>query len=343
VVALGVLALSVAAVLAGPGAAPSARDRARQAVADRAADPTRTVLRPKVLLITYDPILESEGGKQLSAYCGWNDSATLAEGYISDLKKASGGYLQYQIARKVTVDQYPLKKDGFRYDDASYLRCYRKQEDWHQPDAVDYGALFRDFKVEDEVQKRRIDEVWVFSMPYSGYWESTMAGKGAYFCNSDPVPGVRTSRAFVTMGFNYERGVGEMLEDFGHRTESIMTHVYGSWEAKKTHAWNRFTLYDRAMPGEAACGNVHFAPNSTKDYEWGNPRPVESTCDDWLNYPRLTGKKRTVTDTEWGSGDIRKHHVWWLSHLPKAAGRTDGKLNNWWAYVADLNAFPESR
>ena len=48
-------------------------------------------------------------------------------------------------------------------------------------------------------------------MPYSGCWESTMAGKGAYDCNSPPVPGVDCPRIFVMMGFNYERGVGEML------------------------------------------------------------------------------------------------------------------------------------
>jgi len=28
------------------------------------------------------------------------------------------------------------------------------------------------------------------------------------------------------MGFNYERGVGEMLEDLGHRAESILSHVF---------------------------------------------------------------------------------------------------------------------
>jgi hypothetical protein len=187
-------------------------------------------------------------------------------------------------------------------------------------------------------------------MPYSGFYESRMAGKNSYWCNSDPMPEVPTSRAFVLMGFNYERGVGEMLEDFGHRSESILTHVFGSWEPKPTHAWNRFTLYDKEikehpeLKGQTAgCGNVHYAPNSQSDYDWGNKTPVNSSCDDWLNYPHLTGKSRTVDDSDWGNGDIRKHHVWWLSHFPKAPGRTDGKLNNWWAYVADFNRYPESR
>jgi hypothetical protein len=98
------------------------------------------------------------------------------------------------------------------------------------------------------------------------------------------------------------------------------------------------------MPGKAACGNVHFAPNSTKDYEWGSKTPVLSTCDDWLDYPNLTGKARIVSTNDWGNGEIRAHHKWWLHRLPKAAGRNpDGKLNNWWGYTTDFNRYAESR
>jgi hypothetical protein len=186
-----------------------------------------------------------------------------------------------------------------------------------------------------------IDEVWLWGFPYAGFWESVMAGPGAYFCNAPPLPEVASERRFVVMGFNYERGVGEMLENFGHRAESIMRHVYGSWAPEATHAWNRFTLYDQVAPGRAACGNVHFAPNSERDYDWGNPRPVWSTCDDWLTYPHLTGERRRVDCAEWGGGDIRAHHRWWLRHLPRTEGRTAGKLNNWWSYVVDPNRFPE--
>jgi hypothetical protein len=146
------------------------------------------------------------------------------------------------------------------------------------------------------------------------------------------------------MGFNYERGVGEMLEDMGHRTEDIMRRVYGSWEHDDSTAWNRFTLYEKVAPGKAAVGTIHFAPNSTKDYEWGSKKAVLSTADDWLTYPRLTGKKRLMTSADWGGGDIRLHHKWWLSHLPKAPGRArDGKLANWWKYAVDFSKYEESR
>lgn len=297
----------------------------------------------KALVINFDPVFQSKGGKPLHEVFGWNDPRSLVEGYIEDLAECSDGYLRYQVVEWQDVDAFPVKKDGFRYTEESYLRCRAGQEAWHQPDAVDYHAIFRQFNIPHRVEQGEIDEVWLWGFPYAGFWESTMAGQGAYFCNSPPVEGIPTSRIFVTMGFNYERGVGEMLENFGHRAESIMRHVYGSWEHEETHAWNRFTLYDQVAPGRAGCGWMHYAPNSVRDYDWGNRNVVWSTCDDWLNYPHLTGERRQVDCEEWGGGDIRAHHRWWLKHLPRAPGRSEGKLNHWWPYLADFNRFPESR
>lgn len=300
-------------------------------------------LSPKVLILSFDPIIESEGGRRLSQVCGWNDPLKLAEEYRKDLNEVSAGFVAYRIVKTIIADEYPVKTDGFRDTDETYMRCFKEWKGWHQPDGIDYKAIIEKYNLARLVEKGEIAEVWMFGAPYFGYWESTMAGKGAYFCNSSPVEGVNCSRIFVIMGFNYERGVGEMLEDFGHRTESIMRRVYGSWEHNDKHAWNRFTLYDKVAPEKAACGNVHFAPNSVSDYDWGNKAFVWSTCDDWLNYPHLTGKKRLVNCSEWGNGDIRQYHKWWLRHLPRAPGRTDGKLNNWWNYVVDFNSYRESR
>ena len=87
----------------------------------------------------------------------------------------------------------------------------------------------------------------------------------------------------MIMGFNYERDVGCMLENFGHRTESIMSAVYRNHQGER-NMWD-FCRYDRITPGRASCGNVHFAPSSTSDYDWGNPRVVQSDCDDRYSYP----------------------------------------------------------
>jgi hypothetical protein len=167
-----------------------------------------------------------------------------------------------------------------------------------------------------------------------------MGGPGAFWCNAPPLAGTgHAQRRFVVMGFNYERGVGEMLEDLGHRAESILSHVFRGARGD-ANLWERFTRYDKTHPGRAECGNVHFAPNSLRDYDWGNRRQVLSRCDDWLNFPALTGAARPVDCRDWGNGDIRLHHLWWFRHFPHVAGATGGRSHNWWEYVIDPNRVP---
>jgi predicted methyltransferase len=313
-----------------PGEPPPARPQADWRV------------RPKVLLLVYDPVIESRGGKRLHEVCGWGDPERLNRELIGDLRRASGGSVQYEVVERTVLDRWPVKRDGFAYDDESFLACFEGRSKWREPDGVDYPAMYEDADVVRKVNEGKVDEVFAWGAPYFGWWESNMAGPGAHFCNSDPTEEPRLKRRFVFMGFNYERGVGEALESYGHRAESILAHVFerlGPWEAKETHAWNRFTLHDKVAPGRAAVGNVHFAPNSEADYDWGNRRPVESTCDDWLSFPDLRGRARRVNCEEWGGGDIRAHHRWWFEHLPRAPGETDRIRNAWWSYVADVNSY----
>ena len=304
----------------------------------------KTYLDVKVLVLDYDPIVAQEGGLRLHAVCGWSDPQTLAKGYMDDIRKASGGYVRYRVVDWRDIDEFPTKDDGFAYTSDTYMACHRGKAKWHDPDADNYHAKMVKFDIPKRVEAGEIDEVWMFGAPYFGWFESCMAGTSAYYINGTPLTDVKCAKVFAVMGFNYERGVGEMLEDLGHRTEAAMSHIYGGWEANKLDTpWARWAAYEKEAPGKAACGSVHYAPNSESDYDWGNKRIVTSSCDDWLNYPNLTGKTREVSSDEWGGGDIRKHHVWWFTHLPKAPGRTDGKLNNWWDYVIDMNAYEESR
>lgn len=298
----------------------------------------KVILRPKVLVVNYDPIIRSKEGQRLHEVCGWNDPRELAKEYIADIKKVSWDMVNYEIGQWIDADEFPAKLDKFRYTEQQYLACFHQKAKWHMPDACDYIEIIRTNKITQMVDEDKIDEVWLFGAPYFGWFESCMAGKGAFYINGTPLPDVQCNRAFVIMGFNYERGVDCMLEDFCHRTETTMEHVFGGWKAGKTrNDWERFTLYDRVAPGKSACGSCHWAPNSKGDYDWGNKRNVWSTCDDWLNYPNLAGKKRKVNCEEWGNGDQRQHHLWWLLHLPKTPGKTNDKLNNWWLYVINFN------
>ena len=290
-------------------------------------------LRRRVLSVAHDPIVGR--GQKLSRAMGWFDWRALESHYVVDVADASHGLLQYDVVERREIDGFPLKADGFRYDAATYMRCWERRGGFHEPDAVDYHALLDEVDVRRRVDAGEIDEVWLFGFPYCGYYESIMVGPGAFWCNAPPLD-ARCSRRYVLMGFNFEREVGCMLEDLGHRTESIMAHVYRDRRGER-NLWERFTRYEQVAPGRASCGNVHFAPNSTHDYDWGNRTPVMSDCDDWLRFPRFSGERRRVSCRDWGNGDMRSHHLWWLERLPHVDGETDGVLNNWWVYIADPN------
>jgi len=268
----------------------------------------------------------------------WNRVEDLARGFMTDILQTSGGLARYQIVERIDVDGFPAKVDGYHYDAPTYLNVIRGVARPYMPQEADYHAIIRRFHVLQRIASREIDEVWVFNFPHAGFYESIMGGPGAFWCNAPPLRNTEASgRRFVIMGFSYERGVGEMLENMGHRAESILEKTFEGLKGDD-NLWKRFTRYEQTAPGSAAVGNIHFAPNSQRDYDWNNRRTVLSECDDWLkNFPNFKGEVRPVTSADWGYGDIREHHKWWFNHLPKAGGSKNGIQHNWWQYVMDPN------
>mgnify|MGYP000709086860 CR=1 FL=1 len=294
-----------------------------------------TPVESKVLAIIHNPIVTRDGRKIKDVY-GWNDPDQLAADYARDIEVISHGYAHYRIVERIEVDAFPVKVDGFRYNAQSFAMAWRTRQ-FHKPDDVDYLALVREFKLIEKIDAGIIDEVWLLGFPACGYYESIMAGPEAFWCNAPPLKGTQhAARRFVIMGFNYERGVGEMLEDLGHRAESIMKQVFAD-QRGEANLWERFCRYDKTDRGRAEVGNVHFAPNSVKDYDWGNQSRVLSRCDTWRRFPDLSGEPRLVNCADWGNGDIRKHHHWWFSLFPHIIGESNRLSWNWWEYVIDPN------
>lgn len=307
--------------------------------AQEAALGTLAPLTPRVLMLVYDPIVDPANGRRLVSALGWTDPDQLAAAFISDINECSGGLVQFQLIERRILDEIPVKLDGFRYNSREYYSRYRGHGGFHDPDGVNYNAIIDQFNLLQVIAANQIDEVWLFGGPYFGFYESTMGGAGAFFCNGPIIPGTgQCPRRFLIMGFNYERGIGEMLEDLGHRAESIMRQVYAN-NPSATNLFERFALYNQVAPGAANVGLMHFAPNSLRDYDWGNPTQVPSCCDDWYHFPNLPQPPnfRPVNSRDWGNGDMRLHHKWWFKHLPRAAGVTAGVSNCWWNYIVDPN------
>jgi hypothetical protein len=291
----------------------------------------------KVLAVIYDPLVPSARGHKLSNVMGGHDPEELINGFINDIKEVSAGYADYVVTGKVHANHLPVLTDGFQYSPDGLLLCWQNRGGYHQPDLADYGKIIEEFKMAERVNSGEFDEVWLFGPPYAGFYESRMVGSGAFYLNSTPhrVPKA-LERRFVIMGFNYERGVGEMLESYGHRVEDTMKQVYRKLPAA-ANLWDRFTRHERSAPGMAEVGTIHFAPNSERDYDWGNLKPVMSRCENWLKFPDLSADAKLVECSLWGGGDMRAHHRWWFQRLPHVSGKANGIDCNWWKYIIDPN------
>ncbi|MBU0638827.1 MAG: hypothetical protein KKB50_08180 [Planctomycetes bacterium] len=307
----------------------------------------------KVLVLEFNPEIPAEvhapgdpaaGPTTVRELGGWNDPLELAAGYMQDICDASGGYLQFEIVEWLVVREFQKKVDGFTYTPQQYVDCLRKKTPWHDADGVDYPAAIARYDIIPRVESGKIDEVWWFGAPYFGYWESAMAGQGAFYINGGVYGEVPSRVPFAIMGFNYERGVAEMLHDLCHRTESTMTRIYGGWKCDElTSNWARFAANAHQSNGVAAVGTCHYPPNGVKDYDYANPRAVQSSADAWLSYPDVGSEMQEVTCETWGGPDYHRAYMrWWFGHLPKAPGvNADGRLNNWWTYVFDFGRFDE--
>lgn len=327
-----------------------------------------TEVKPlRVLVINYQPYIEqtytvnasSYAGVPLRTVTGWNDPYANTVGHVSDMELSSHGFLRLNMLPQIEVDEYPLFQDGFRYTDTTFLADWKNSGQYHGSHC-DENAMIKEFDLVRRVDCGDVDEVFVQAVPGFAMWETTMAGPNAYWCNSSPPSGTNGTRLFVMTFFNYERGTDVMIHDWGHRLESILgSKVYGGYwygsETDKT-TYGKFARYDMLYPGQASIGNCHFPANGTAGYDYGNLNFVSSDADDWLNYPNYpsAGAPRTqVNCNTWagprkggdGSPDYQRNYlIWMFSHMPHVPGiAPDGKLSNWWKYLADLNAYPESR
>jgi hypothetical protein len=301
-------------------------------------DDSLKALTRRALVIVYDPVLDPATGMRLLQHPlarGWQNVDDLIEGYRADIEECSGGLIKYQVVGKQVADHFLKTESGFQYDPASYLDALSGRVKPNEKDLADYYLIVQEFDLLKRIANDEFDEVWMFAGPFMGFYEARMVGQDAFWCNSPPLANT-TGRRFVMMGFSYERGVGEMLEDLGHRGESILTKAFERTQGD-ANLYQRFARYDEIAPGQAEVGLLHYAPNSERDYDWGNPRFVPSNCDAWMSFPELPNKIRQVNCAEWGNGDIRLHHKWWFDHLPKVAGSRSGILHNWWTYVIDPN------
>jgi len=293
----------------------------------------------------FDPEMPQYNNQKVHEAYNFLDPKTLTEQYFDEMTKASENYVYYNLTYWEWVNDWNTYTDGFKYDALTYDNCWVNQNCHPGNLLSNYPLTISQYGIEERINKNEFEEVWWFGGPHFGYFESAMAGPGAYWINGTPYPNVDTDRPFVIMGFNYERTVDLMMHSNGHRSENHINRAYGNtWnQTNPVTNWDFFTTNFTANPSGASfgVGNIHFPPNGASDYDYANPNFVTSTALDWANYPHLTGATTQVNRDTWGVPNYDLGYMrFWYDLLPRADGiNPDGRMNNWWKYIYDFTNY----
>ena len=83
------------------------------------------------------------------------------------------------------------------------------------------------------------------------------------------------------------------------------------------------------------------SPNGEQDYDWANPKYIETDMDDWK--PDGSGKRTRMNCERWGGNSLR-WFVDWMQHLPGPNNGLTFKgkpLQNWWVFIGDYDSAKE--
>lgn len=301
-----------------------------------------------VLVINFDPVLKTRNGLKLHEYMKWSNPWQLSDKMVEDARRTSGGFVNYRIVGKIEHDGFPVFRDGFSYTEEAFLEMWEKDRSKAAKGMTSFKWLFDKFDLRGKIAALDLKEIWLWGAPYFAWdelhWKTPAdripyATDNPWFYRPYDIPDV--GKTIWVMGWNYERGEGEMLESYCHRIESVLSLTVGKgvWDPKAQpgNVWNRFSRVDKDFPGEAEVGTVHYAPNSTGDYDWSNTNKVWTYADDWLTYPELPRRKKLLNAKTGGWDGIVRHHLWWMERIPHAAGVSDGFYNNWWEYIVNYD------
>src|SRR5690606_21606507 len=178
----------------------------------------------KVAVVIQDPKIPSMGNKRMHEVFKtpgydftWNDPWELMEAYRDTLNSVSGGVINYEIVKVYDEDKmFTRLGDQKEVMDLDEVIKYLKEPGWEtfreHGTKFDYKKFIEHYGFCEMRDSGEINEVWLWSWPMGGTWESTYAGKGAFWLNSNPVEGTNCEELLVVMGLNYEREMSLALE-----------------------------------------------------------------------------------------------------------------------------------
>lgn len=301
----------------------------------------------KVYVVSFIPVIGDNVDQAVTGNVGgtYKDLKTKVEGLTKEaceLLEKGSTLRGYKNPKAVPALRYEVV-GSTEFREAEPVRI-AKADGTTMPD---YNAVMARIGIRRLVEEQGVKEIWMWGYHNGkvGLWESNMSSPTGDISNSDrdetdlPVP----KKTYTLYHYNYGRGVGEMLENHMHQLEHLLNFADGrdvTPEDKWSELlfWGKFVGSDvshKIVTNPARCGWTHYAPNSEKDYDWQNPRFVETDIEDWQ--PDHVGKTQRMNADRWDRDPI-KWRVYWLQAIPGVDNGLSyqGKsLRNWWSFVAD--------
>jgi hypothetical protein len=81
--------------------------------ADKRAD-VDYAINKNVMVVVYNPIVETRNNQRLSQVLGWNNYQDLLTRYIDDVKRLSDDHINYSVVETIIVDDFPTKLSGYK-------------------------------------------------------------------------------------------------------------------------------------------------------------------------------------------------------------------------------------
>jgi hypothetical protein len=131
-----------------------------------ALDPARQT--NNLIVVNYDPILRGHGGTNLQRFMRWNNPRPMTTNLIRHLRESSRGYANFKLVDWIDVDAFPVKRDGFRYTEQSFLEMWKDKKRAHKPDSVSYAAIFKELNLVERVLGPNRAAIFVNLIPVSG-------------------------------------------------------------------------------------------------------------------------------------------------------------------------------
>ncbi len=309
---------------------------------------------PKVLIIDYNTSGKADDGSSALTQELLKAYTTASNSHGTSLSSA-----QFQVYHAYTQNNPPPILPGTTHGNTT----------------GDYQAVFNNYNICNLAATQGVNFVWIWASGseqggifYAGdFKEWVTTGPTFYQTYGANVPSCGSNTVTV-FGFNYSRSVTSALHSSGHYMENVLQFAFGP-STDLTNGTpggkNIYDLFDGQVSryggyngplntATAECGDVHFPPNATQAYDYGNSTVVTSDCASYNPGDPSSQRFVPVSAATWeaipcdasiqsNTGDCQQESylLWWMQNMPgynnKILDQTDNAMPNWWQYILALD------